>query len=82
MIKTIQAFINDKNIAVVGVSRDKQKWGYLLVQTLQKSGYTVFAITPNANSIDNTKCYQSDLELPSEVINAILALDPGIKDSV
>jgi predicted CoA-binding protein len=82
MIKTIQAIVNDKNIAIAGVSRDKKKWGYLLAQTLQKNGYTVFAINPNANSIDNVRCYQSASELPSEVTNVILALDPATNDSV
>ena len=77
MIKTIETFIQEKGIAVVGASRDRGKWGNMVVRTLKKKGYTVYPVNPNADEIDGGKCFHSVQDLPPDVGSAILTIPKG-----
>ncbi len=74
MKNIIDAFINEKKIAVVGVSRDKQKWGHMLFTELMKKGYTVYPVNPNAEEIEGVSVYAAVADLPKDVENAIISL--------
>ena len=61
----IKEFLNKKNIfAVVGASRDPQKYGFQVYRDLKSAGYQVYPINPNANEILGDKCYPSLETLP------------------
>jgi predicted CoA-binding protein len=63
----IRAFLNKKNIfAVVGASRDPQKYGYQVYKDLKNAGYEVYAVNPNAEEILGDKCYPSLENLPAK----------------
>lgn len=65
MMNQIDAFLNLKNVfAVVGVSRNPNKFGYIIYQDLKRKGYKVYAINPNATTINGDKSYGSLSELP------------------
>ena len=50
--------MNKKNIfAVVGASRDPEKYGYQVYQDLKRAGYQVYPVNPNAEEILGDKCY-------------------------
>ena len=57
MKNIIDAFIADENIAVVGVSRDKQKWGQMLFTGLRNKGDTVYAVNPKAEEVQGLPCF-------------------------
>ena len=76
MKKTIDQFLNDKKIAIAGVSPRKGNWGLMLMQELQKKGYEVYAVNPKYPDIEGSACYTSVSELPKEVENLILAVNP------
>lgn len=82
MQKVINDFIADKHVAIVGVSRHKQKWGSMLSDMLQKKGYTVYPINPKATEINGVKCYASIKDLPDHVQSAIIATPRDITDEV
>ena len=44
MDKIIQAFVEPHDIAVVGVSRSKTKFGRTVYKTLQHRGFTVYPV--------------------------------------
>ena len=80
--KQIEEFLESKNLAIAGVSRDKKKFGYRVFEDLTSKGYNAYPINPNTDVIDGKKCYNSVSELPSEV-NSLLILTPKSKtDSV
>jgi predicted CoA-binding protein len=63
----IKAFLNNKNVfAVVGASRDPQKYGYQVYKDLKDSDYEVYPINPNAKEILGDKCYPSLEKLPKK----------------
>lgn len=76
MNKTIDAFLERKEIAVAGASPKKGNWGQALVKELRKKGYDVFPVNPKYEQIEGIKCYPSVTELPGNVENLILAVNP------
>jgi uncharacterized protein len=59
MNPTIQKFIEQKKIAVVGASRQGKKFGNMAAKELVERGYEVFFIHPKAAEIDGEKTYPS-----------------------
>lgn len=82
MKTTIEHFIQDKKVALVGASQNKRKWGNMLFRELKKKGYTVHPVNPNATEIEGTKCYPTIGALPPEIRNAIIVLPPEITEQI
>jgi hypothetical protein len=61
----IKAFLDKRNVfAVVGASRDPQKYGYQVYKDLKNARYEVYPVNPNAREILGDKCYPSLEKLP------------------
>jgi predicted CoA-binding protein len=60
-----------KNIAVVGLSRNPEKYSYQVASYLQSKGYHIVPVNPYASEILGKKCYKSLLEIsePVEIID-------------
>jgi len=82
MKNIIQNFIQDKKVALVGVSRDPKKWGNMLFRELRKNGFTVYPVNRNAELIKGEKCYPTVSELPKDVKNAIITLPSDITEQI
>jgi len=54
----------DNTFAVVGVSRNPEKYGYKVYAELKKAGYLVYPINPSTSKILGDKCYPSLSALP------------------
>ena len=78
MNKTIDAFLESKEIAIAGVSPKKGNWGMALTNELTKKGYTVYPINPNHKEINGIKVFESVSELPGSVESLILAVNPKL----
>lgn len=75
MMNQIDGFLNENNVfAVVGVSRDPNKFGYIIYQDLKRKGYKVFPINPNAKMIngDKTYAYLSELPIQPDVVDIVV----------
>jgi predicted CoA-binding protein len=72
---TIHAFLKARSLAVVGVSRNPEKYGYKLYKTLKEKGMRVFAINPQATEVDGDPGYPSLHALP-ELPEAIVTVVP------
>lgn len=67
----INSFLEQKNIAVAGVSRNpKEAVGNLIYKKFKNAGYNVYAINPNADEIEGEKCYRSLKSVP-ETLDAV-----------
>ena len=72
----IASFIESKNIAVVGVSRNKRKFGNAIYDTLKERGYNVFPVHPEGVFYNEMKCFRSLEEVPPDVKAAVIATKP------
>ena len=74
--KIIEDFLSEKDIAVVGVSKNRKKFGYNAYKELKAKGYNVYPVNPNADNIDGEKCYPSLLPLHGKVDAVVLVVPP------
>jgi len=72
---SIEAFLAESTIAVVGVSRSGKGFGNAAARELRRKGYRVYSINPNADLISGERCYRSLAELP-EPVRALLVVVP------
>ncbi len=73
----INSFLSQKNIAVVGFSRDPKKFGSTVFTTLQQKGYNVFAVNPAGGSTpDGQTIFSRVTDLPEEVNAAVILTKP------
>jgi hypothetical protein len=69
----IEEFVNQRVWAVVGVSTNRDKYGYRVFDALRRGGYTVYPVNPRHREIDGVPCYPTVAELPER---------PGVVDLV
>jgi len=67
-------FFNSKKIAVVGVSREKDKVGRIIFDNLNKSrALRVFPVNPKTNQVGGKETYKDVLSIPFPIDLAIIA---------
>ena len=71
----IEHILEQKNFAVVGVSRDPEKYGRKVYAALKMAGYTVYAVNPNADLIGSDPCYPTLDTIPGP-IDCIVTVTP------
>lgn len=72
----IKQFMANKNMAVVGVSRDSKKFGNALVKELKTKEYNLYPVHPEMETAEDVKCYPSVEALPDEVTAMIISTKP------
>ncbi len=79
MMNQIDTFLNKNNVfAVVGVSSNPSKFGYIIYQDLLRKGYKVFPINPNAKMINGDKAYAYLSELPIQPDVVDIVVPPNV----
>ena len=79
---TIQDFLAQKRIAVVGVSHDTKNFSRGLFRTLRERGYDAIAVNPEVGSIDDAPCFAS-LEDINPPVDGVLAMtSPAVTDEI
>lgn len=76
MKDTIERFITDKSIGLVGASRTAGKWGNALLREITAKGVEVYPIHPETDEIDGHRCVPSVKDLPADVKGVIIAVRP------
>lgn len=76
---SIEEFLSHSRIAVVGVSRQPEKYGYKIYFDLKQKGYEVYAVNPRVSEIDGDRCYPdlSSLPVKVEVVNLVVPPEVG-----
>lgn len=75
--KNIDEFLQLRKIAVVGVSRNKDKFGNMIYRELRSAGYEVMAVNPNADMVEGDRCYAGLGALPVKPDGIILVVPPA-----
>ena len=78
----IGKFTEDKNVALIGISTDKMKFGNQLLRELVKKGYTVFPVHPVIKEVNGIVCYSDVKSLPGYVTNLILVVNPVVTEQI
>jgi predicted CoA-binding protein len=71
-----------KSYAVVGATRNTEKYGYLIFRILADYGYTVYAVNPHYESIDEFPCHESLSTLPEVPEVVIPVVPPAVTEKI
>ena len=80
--KSVEEFLSQKKIAVVGVSRKRNKFGNIIYRELKKKGYRVYPVNPNTNNIEQDICYPDLFSLPEKIDAVIINVPPSQTEKV
>jgi len=75
-------FLDQKRIAVVGVSRDEKQTANGIYRTMRDKGYEVFAVNPNIDIAEGDPCYPNMQSIPGGVDGAMVVTNPAITEQV
>jgi predicted CoA-binding protein len=81
----VQDFLSQKRIAVAGVSRNPEKGAAAnaIYNKLKDSGYQVFAVNPQADSIAGDACFPNLNTIPDGVDGVVIVIPPrAVEDLV
>ena len=73
----IDEFMAQKTLAVAGVSRNVNKFGYRVYKELKDKGYTVYPVNPNAETIEGDVCYPTLAALPETPGGLVIITPPA-----
>jgi len=76
-----EAFVAEKTLAVVGVSRGRG-FGNHVYSHLKKKGYKVLPVNAQADSIDGEPCYRSLADLPEPVGGVVTVVPPAETEKI
>ena len=74
--KIIDEFVGLKTIAVVGVSRNKDKFGNAIYRDMKAKGYKMLAINPKLDMVEGDRCYAGLGALPEKTEGVIICINP------
>ena len=63
----IKEFMAEKSFAVVGATDNPEKYGYQILESLNKRDYEVYPVNPRLEKIEGIKCYANLSDLPVKV---------------
>ena len=77
IIEAASEFLANKRIAVTGVSRNADGHGSNAVyQRLREKGYQVFAVNPNADTVEGDPCFHDLKSIPGGVGAVVIGTRP------
>lgn len=82
MQEATRDFLAQKCIAIVGVSRTHNKAANLIYRKLRSDGYKVFAVNPNATTLEGDKCYPSLKALPEKPDGVVIVTKPNVTEQI
>jgi hypothetical protein len=74
--KNIDEFLLQRKIAVVGVSRNEDKFSNIIYREMRTAGYEVMAVNPNADMVEGDRCYAGLGALPVKPDGVVLVVPP------
>jgi len=66
------------NIAIIGESKETEKFGNKCIKAYLKKGFNVFPVNPKETEIEGKKCFSSVLDIPEKLDIVSIYLPPEI----
>ena len=82
MDEVISRFVESRNIAIVGASTSRKKFGNVIYRDLKTKGYNVYPVNPKAETIEGDRAYPDVKGLPPEVEVAVVVTSPDRADGI
>jgi uncharacterized protein len=73
---SVEAFVGQKTLALVGVSRSGKKFGNSVLKELTAKGYTVYPVHPAGGTIDGVRVYADFKALPETPGGVVVVVPP------
>lgn len=70
------------SIAIIGASKDRDKYGNKAVRAYQAAGYDVYPINPNEDEVEGLTCYHSIAELPDGIKTLSFYVPPNVGENI
>lgn len=74
--ESAEKFLSNKRIAVVGVRQSGSDAANLIYRKLRSANYEVFAVNPNADTVEGDTSYEALAAIPNGVDAAVIVLRP------
>jgi uncharacterized protein len=71
-----------KIFAVVGATRNMDKYGYQIFRILKDYGYMAYAVNPNYSSIEEYPCFPSLAEVPEKPDVVVTVVPPDVTEAI
>jgi hypothetical protein len=81
-LETIDDFLGQKRIAMVGVSREPRSFSITLFEELCRRGYDVVPVNPNTPEVLGRRCFARVQDIQPPVDGAMLMTSPAVTDTV
>lgn len=81
-LETIEDFLAQKRIAIIGISRDPKELSRLLFEELCHRGYDVVPVNPNATEVLGQPCFARVQDVQPPVDAALLMTTPQVTEAV
>ena len=81
-LETIEDFLAQKRIAMIGISRNPKDFGAVLFQELRKRGYEVIPVNPKATEVLGQPCFTRIQDIRPPVDTALLMTPANVTDAV
>jgi predicted CoA-binding protein len=66
-LSSIKSFLDSREIAISGVSRNPKKFGRMVYEHLKKRDFKLYGVNPNTDKINGDPCYKTVADLPGHV---------------
>ena len=82
-VRPTEDFLSQRRIAVAGVSRHPAEHGAnYIYKRLKQRGYTVFAVNPNAATVEGDPAYRDLRSIPGGVDGVVIGTAPRHADAI
>ncbi|HKV77795.1 MAG TPA: CoA-binding protein [Candidatus Sulfotelmatobacter sp.] len=81
-LETIDDFLAQRRIAMIGASRNPKDFSAVLFEELQKRGYDMVPVNPKVSEVMGQPCYARVQDIQPPVDAALLMTNPEITDEV
>lgn len=81
-LETIEDFLAQKRIAMVGISREPHSFSVALFEELIRRGYDVIPVNPSTPNVMGRRCFARVQDIQPPVEAALLMTSPAVTDTV
>ena len=81
-IETIEDFLRQKRIAMVGISREPKDFSVMLFEEFRRRGYDMVPVNPGVSELFGQRCFARVQDIQPRVDAAILMTSPSVTEAV
>ena len=81
-IETIEDFLRQKRIAMVGISREPKDFSVMLFDEFRRRGYDMVPVNPGVSELFGQPCFARVQDIQPRVDAAILMTSPSVTEEV